>query len=537
MAERDTEAARRTTTAAASGDRSLSVINRSDEHRLELNRADLQRKYPGRIRGFIETACFGDIKGEPGRNGIEELKKRIAREVATLDHVHDPLLARWFEVKRQLEEMEENYIPESRYLEMCAGQGIDHEGDQELLLGYLNDLGVVLTFRDDRRLRDTNILNPVWVTDGIYRILTSPLVFQSKGVLRRAVLGQILDPVEYPPDRYDFLIGMMRKFELCFAFEGREDEDLIPDLLSKEALFLNWDEAKALAWEFHYDVLPSSVISRFIVRTSRYLPKRELATWRTGAVIELEGCRARVRADSDAGIVTVSILGQEPARHRALAVIRGHFDHIHDTISGIGAEEKVPVPGQNAKPVSYQYLLNLQKKGVREFLPEGGEDMVSVAWLLEGIQELPESGRRGFEKEELDHRRRRARERDDEPKEIAPRAHGQTVGAGGAAVAPAREPATPETPTKDKPIRWGTVVPILTAYLVILGSLAITSIYVRPWLLAPVLIATVLLVVIVFAAQMTQDETIGEKSFVKLMGMAFKRLTLLRESGRGDGKE
>ncbi len=263
------------------------VVNRGDEHRLELNRADLQRKYPDRIRGFIETACFGDIKGEPGRNGIGELKTLIAREVARLDHIRDPLLARWFEVKRQLEEMKVNYIPESDYVAMCAGQGIDHQGDQELLLGYLNDLGVVLTFRDDRRLRDTNILNPVWVTDGIYRILNSPLVFQSKGVLRREVLGEILDAAEYPPDRHDFLIGMMRRFELCFAFEGRDDEYLIPDLLSKETPLLTWDEETALNWEFHYDVLPSSVISRFMVRTSLYLPKVGTAMWRTGVVIEV----------------------------------------------------------------------------------------------------------------------------------------------------------------------------------------------------------------------------------------------------------
>ena len=518
------------------------VVNRGDEHRLELNRADLQRKYPDRIRGFIETACFGDIKGEPGRNGIAELKILIAREVYRLDHIRDPLLARWFEVKRQLEEMKVNYIPESDYVAMCAGQGIDHKGDQELLLGYLNDLGVVLTFRDDRRLRDTNILNPVWVTDGIYRILNSPLVFQSKGVLRREVLGEILDPAEYPPDRYDFLIGMMRRFELCFAFEGREDEYLIPDLLSKEAPFLDWDEETALNWEFHYDVLPSSVISRFMVRTSRYLPTEGTATWRTGVVIEVEGCKARVRADNEAAIVTVSILGQEPARHRALAVIRSEFEHIHDTISGIKAEEKVPVPGHDAKPVSYQHLLELRKKGVREFLPEGGEELVGVAWLLEGIEELADPDRRGLEKQGVGRRGRRGREWEDEAEEVAaPVTRGQSVGAGGAAVAPAREPVAARAAVPEEPSGWRSVGPILTAYLVILGSLAVTAVYVSregsSWLFVPVSIAMVLMVVIVLAAQMTRDKTIGEKSFVKVMGMAFKRLTLLRGTGQGDGSE
>ena len=518
------------------------VVNRGDEHRLELNRADLQRKYPDRIRGFIETACFGDIKGEPGRNGIAELKTLIAREVGRLHHIRDPLLARWFEVKRQLEEMKVNYIPESDYVAMCAGQGIDHEGDQDLLLGYLNDLGVVLTFRDDRRLRDTNILNPVWVTDGIYRILNSPLVFQSKGVLRREVLGEILDPAEYPSDRYEFLIGMMRRFELCFAFEGREGEYLIPDLLSKEAPFLNWDEETALNWEFHYDVLPSSVISRFMVRTSLYLPTEGTATWRTGVVIEVEGCKARVRADPDAAKISVSIVGQEPARHRALAVIRSQFDHIHDTISGIKAEEKVPVPGQDAKPVSYQYLLELRKKGVREFLPEGGEELVDVAWLLEGIEELAGADGRGFEKEGFGRRGRPAREWEDEaegePEIKAPAPHGQSAGAGGAAVAPALEPKDNQAPTRT-PSAWDSIAPILTV-VVIFGILTLVAVSLWNVGLPPeafnsVLVGTILLAIIVFAVQLLKGGLIGENSLVDLFKKALDVLRFWRRAGDGEG--
>ena len=330
------------------------VTNWSDEHRLELNRRDLQRKYPNRIGAFVDTSCLRDLKGEAGQNGIDELKSSIAAAVSALEHIRDPLLARWFEVKKQLEEMEENYIPESQYVRMCEAAGIDDTRDQDLLLGYLNDLGVVLTFRDDRRLKDTNILQPEWVTRGIYRILNSHQLFASKGVLEVGLLNQILDAREYPTDKHDFLIAMMKKFELCVPFEGREDQYLIPDLLSKEEPVLNWDEAGALAWEYHYDVLPGNVISRFIVRTGHLLPRNRLAYWRSGVVLDIDGSKARVKADSAAGRITVSILGREPGCHRALAVIRDHFASIHDTIPGVTVEEKVPLRGQGSKPVDYQ---------------------------------------------------------------------------------------------------------------------------------------------------------------------------------------
>ena len=127
----------------------------------------------------------------------------------------------------------------------------------------------------------------------------------------------------------------------------------------------------------------------------------------------------------------MSILGRPSSRHRALAVIRNEFEHIHDTISGIKAEEKVPVPGQNVKPVGYRYLLQLQDKRFEEYLPDGGE-AVSVAWLLEGIEELPKRGRRGLEKERFDDRRGGARKQADESVEVVPpTSHGQSAGAGG----------------------------------------------------------------------------------------------------------
>ena len=443
------------------------VSNWSDEHRLDLNRRDLHRKYPNRIQGFVDTACLRALKGDPGQNGIDALRKHIENAVSGLKHIRNPLLTRWFEVKRQLEEMQENYITESRYVEMCKTAGIDDKRDQDLLLGYLNDLGVVFTFRDDRRLKDTNILNPEWVTQGIYRILNSSELFQAQGVLKREQLAHILDPAEYPVDKHDFLIGMMRKFELCLRFEDREDQYLIPDLLPKQEPVLNWEEKEALAWEFHYDVLPGSVLSRFIVRTSHLLPKKRLAYWRSGVVLDIEGNRARVKADTAAGRITVSILGREPGRHRALGVIRPNFAQIHETIPGINVEEKVPVPNQTCKPVDYNYLLKLQEKRIEQFLPEGGEEQVSVAWLLEGI-ETPRA--------DLYARRERL--------EIEPQMHrpapAQPVTEGsGAAAAPAlaRGP-QPERAEKPQPVPsgkspWSTGSFYLFTVLVVFATLAV----------------------------------------------------------------
>ena len=89
--------------------------------------------------------------------------------------------------------------------------------------------------------------------------------------MERQDLIRILDPRIYPRHKHQFILDMMCKFELCFAFEGLEGEQfLVSDLLSKAAPVTGeWKDA--LAFQYHYNVLPSSVISRFIVRMRPYL--------------------------------------------------------------------------------------------------------------------------------------------------------------------------------------------------------------------------------------------------------------------------
>ncbi len=59
---------------------------------------------------------------------------------------------------------------------------------------------------------------------------------ERQGLLDRQDLMRVLDPRTYPRHKQQFILDMMCKFELCFAFEGLERERfLVSDLLSKEA--------------------------------------------------------------------------------------------------------------------------------------------------------------------------------------------------------------------------------------------------------------------------------------------------------------
>ena len=42
-------------------------------------------------------------------------------------------------------------------------------------------MGIVLNFTDDDRVRDTSVLNPNWVTDGIYALLNNANLQKQSG--------------------------------------------------------------------------------------------------------------------------------------------------------------------------------------------------------------------------------------------------------------------------------------------------------------------------------------------------------------------
>jgi internalin A len=370
------------------GDSPVIIVgNKIDEQPLDVDRRGLMAKYRS-IREIVEVSC------KEGK-GIDELKDVIRGVVGSLEHIHDPLLTTWSAVKNQLEEMDPKstpYIQYQEYLGMCQKEGVTDDLSQRTLIGLLHDLGIVLNFQDDPRLEDTNILNPEWVTNGVYRILNSKELLQIGGVLEWEMLNRILDSHEYPRDKHLFIMDMMRKFKLCFAFEDVPNQRfLIPDLLPKDERYTGeWNDT--LAFQYHYDVLPGSIISRFIVHMHHSIC--ENTYWRSGVVLEDRDSRnkALVKADREDRKIFIWVSGREQTRRTFLGVIRSNFYHIHETIPGIEPEEKVPLPDHPEIVVDYRHLLNLEEMGEESLVPDGLMERYSVKKLLDGVE--PEEDRR-----------------------------------------------------------------------------------------------------------------------------------------------
>ena len=267
-----------------------------------------------------------------------------------MEHVDTPFPASWMRVKNALVDLQSrrNYIPYETYVRGCEKAGIKEESSQTTLVHFLHDLGIVLNFTDDDRVRDTSVLNPNWVTEGIYALLNSPKLQKQYGLLPRPQLRGLLPRDDYPRQQRRFLLDMMLKFELAFDLPDRQTL-LIPDLIGKEQPEFEWEDADALHFAYQYSVLPRSILHRFMVRQHQRVDAT--IRWRTGVMLHHDGFTALVKADIKAATIRISIIG-DGDRRQFLYSLRLEFAGIHETISGAKPREVVPIPGHpDAQPI------------------------------------------------------------------------------------------------------------------------------------------------------------------------------------------
>ena len=359
----------------------LLVTNKCDAHHLDLNETRLRKDYPC-IKGFFKTSC-------ENRAGIDELKSAIGKQIRgrAMRHVFDPLPKAYFTVKEKLEEIAsaKNYIDIREYYQLCSDNGVPDLNEQDRLLRFLHDLGSVLCFNDPESplpVRDMSVLNPHWVTQGVYKILNDDSLADAGGVLRKTELARILKGRNHPTGCHPFIVGMMHKFELCFTI-SEDSKWLVAELLPKQepAKLEEWEDA--LRFQYHYEVLPGGIICRFVVRRYEDLTKPPIY-WRSGVVLQHDGCKALVRSDTDKGRMYIAVTGPEGGRRALLSVLRDEFARIHGTI--LKPEQMVPLPDAPGIVVSYDHLLTLEQQGVPDFIPQGAKKRYAVTELLDGIE-------------------------------------------------------------------------------------------------------------------------------------------------------
>jgi internalin A len=307
------------------------ALNKCKSYPCRLDREKLREKYPF-ITAFVETDC---AKG----TGIRKLKAQVLQAVGELLEQQRNFPAAWFGIKRAIENDARDYLTYDQFCALCAQHGEADPAQQRLLARSLHQLGVALNYADDERLCSTTVLDPHWVTQGIYTLLRKAMGKRHPEVMQLADVDRVLPRVE--PEMRRFLVELMRRYELVFPLGDDGRRWLVPQRLpeSQPRLEDRWLGREVTRVRFRYMALPEGLLPRFITRT--YPLSEDSPRWVNGVVLADEGAEVLVRADRDEREVSVAGLGPEPARGALMALACGELQRIHAGIPGLDAVEEI----------------------------------------------------------------------------------------------------------------------------------------------------------------------------------------------------
>jgi internalin A len=209
-----------------------------------MDRRTLEEKY-GPILAWVPTECS---KPDPGKSGIDALSFALTKATDGMEEVRRRFPAKWFEIKNWLGDMKDSYIDYDTYAARCAELGEPDPAKQEELAAWFHDLGVALNYGRDLRLRDTTVLRPDWLANGIYAILRANDPRHEKplapdGIVEPESLGPIYSAAEklemlkakdYPQKKWPFVLRLMGLFQLSFPLNEGGQKQLVPALLPVE---------------------------------------------------------------------------------------------------------------------------------------------------------------------------------------------------------------------------------------------------------------------------------------------------------------
>lgn len=357
----------------------LVVINKTDENpSYDVNRLFLKEKYPNIIE-YIKISCSQNL-------GIDNVKSALKRAVLDIKDLNSQWALSWFKVKTHLEKMESSFISFDEFSNLCNSNGIYDISTQNTLVEYLNDLGIILHFKDFA-LSDTHVLDPEWVTYAVYKIINSKKLTDNKGLLKLSEIRTILNSnqerqFKYPSSSLNYIIELMMKFELCYKVS--DTEILVPDLLEVQEPVFQTDDQNSLKVIISYGFLPKSIMPRLIVNLHNDI--LDELRWRTGLIIKDSGLltTAKITADYESKEIYIEVFGDNKRDY--LSIILFIIRKINQSFKGLEQKINIPVNGAPNIRVSHSHLLTLESKGISKYIPDGLDYEINVKEMLGSIQ-------------------------------------------------------------------------------------------------------------------------------------------------------
>ena len=275
------------------------LVNEKDQHKVTIPINKLKEQYA------IYDVYYLDIADS---QQVDEFRRTMADLISTNPCWNNQQIPKgYYQVKADLEDLFEQSVEQgesntkeridfAEFEQIAKRHNID---EPKLLLKDLNALGVSLWYPELAEF-NTLVLNPEWISHGVYQIINWVANSCGGGQGRYTVslddLQQVFnskaDVKRFGIEHHSFLFSLIEHYELAYQSQMTANTLIIPHLLNEDQPAADdmpsFIKGEDLVLEYQAkSPLPPHTISRFIVRHNEQIQQLngQFLMWRTGVVL------------------------------------------------------------------------------------------------------------------------------------------------------------------------------------------------------------------------------------------------------------
>ncbi|NOS87668.1 MAG: hypothetical protein HOP34_03865, partial [Methylococcaceae bacterium] len=310
----------------------LIVQNKADVALVHLEQQSLMHKYGDMIKGFYPVSCtHAKTTHQPQFAAFTDaLSRELSAAVQTGQVMFTPAQGKVLDALRN-NASADAFLSKQAFHELCEQHSVSDEGvlNRAWLADIFDKLGVMLHFEELAMYHDTYMLNPRWLTHGVYTLMNAKRPRLSNqamvDILARAkVQDEHQHLLSYPATQCAFIRDAMLRFKLCYPLPT--GEVLIPSLLDKALPEADLND-DGLQFEFAFNgFLPRNIIGEFMV--SRFEEIENNLQSQRGAMFKSKTCdaHARVTADYHRRLLLMQLWGPDA---------KDYLTILHDTMTTV----------------------------------------------------------------------------------------------------------------------------------------------------------------------------------------------------------
>ncbi|PPD50180.1 MAG: hypothetical protein CTY13_02150 [Methylobacter sp.] len=367
----------------------LLVGSKADEAEIRLQMENLTQKYPN-IKGFYAVSCTQAKTSR--RHEFEAFKQALSKELQAVG-IHQILFTP--AQGRVLKELQKNALTDAfmgaeQFQRLCNECQVSDEGElnRAWLIDIFDKLGVMLHFEELKTFHDAYLLNPRWLTHGVYTLTNAKQARISESdmvqiLAETKVQDEYQHLLSYPAEKCLFISKAMQRFKLCYPLEKSKDL-LIPALLADELPRYppELQNSETLHFEFAFDgFLPRNLISEFMV--TRHEEIIDGLQSQRGAAFKSRSLKAEalVEADYHRRSIDIQVYGRDAKEYLMVLYdeMKGVFGDLAleyrewvDLPAAARIDEEVFGLELKIEKAPYQQLLAFARKKQRVYISESG---------------------------------------------------------------------------------------------------------------------------------------------------------------------